>query len=89
MSCMDVVSDMVGSIDEVNTQLTLNMIAPHVRYEDVCVKPNITFDFYSKALKTKWETIINKFIKICFINIGIFSNNIIFNFIFIFNSSII
>lgn len=62
MSCMDVVSDMVNSIDDVNTEIIINMIAPHVKYEDVCIKPNITFDYYFQSLKKKWENIINLYI---------------------------
>lgn len=62
MSCMDVVSDMVNSIDDVNTEIIINMINPRVRYEDVCIKPNITFEHYYASLKQKWETIINDYI---------------------------
>lgn len=58
MSCMDVVSDMVNSIDDVNTEIIINMIAPHVKYEDVCIKPNITFDYYFQSLKKNGKILL-------------------------------
>lgn len=62
MSCMDVVTNMVNSIDDVNTEIIINMTEPQVKYEDVCIKPNITFDHYYQSLKQKWETILNDYI---------------------------
>lgn len=62
MSCMEVVTNIVDSISEVNTEITKNMIEKEVRYEDVCIKPNLTFDFYYSSLKDKWEKIINEYI---------------------------
>ena len=62
MSCIDVISAMVNAIDIVNTEIIINMINPSVKYEDVCIKPDITFEHYSTSLKQKWETIINNYI---------------------------
>ena len=61
-NCMDVIDNLVKSIDIVNTDLITNMTASNVKYEDVCIKPNLTFDFYHTSLKTRWENIINDYI---------------------------
>jgi hypothetical protein len=62
MSCTKVIDGLVSSINEVNTEITKNMIDTNTKYDDVCIKPNLTFDFYHKSLKNKWEKIINDFI---------------------------
>ena len=62
MNCMDVLSNMTGAIDDVNTAIIRNMTDQRVKYEDVCIRPNITFDHYYSSLKEKWETIINDYI---------------------------
>jgi hypothetical protein len=61
-SCIDVVDNMIKSIDAVNTEIISNMIDPAVKYEDVCIKPNLTFEYYFSSLKSRWEKIINQYI---------------------------
>lgn len=62
MSCLDILNKLVDTITEANTEITANMINTSVKYEDVCIRPNITFDKYSSTIKEKWEKDINNFI---------------------------
>lgn len=62
MSCLEVVNDLIESVNKVNTEITFNMTQENVRYEDVCIRPDATFKYYTKSLKTKWDRIINEYI---------------------------
>ncbi len=61
--CIDIVNNLLKSIDHLNTELIINMIDVNVKYEDVCIKPNLTFDRYFLSLKAKWEEIINDYVR--------------------------
>lgn len=61
-TCIDVIDNITKTIDNVNTELILNMIDTQVHYEDVCIKPNITFEHYYNSLKKQWEQILNNYL---------------------------
>ena len=49
-SCMDIINNMTKLVKNANTELIKNMIATNVQYEDVCVRPNLTYDHYYEVL---------------------------------------
>ncbi|VBB18708.1 putative protein kinase [Yasminevirus sp. GU-2018] len=62
MSCLDVVNNLVDAVSGVNTEITVHMTNEGVRYDDACIRPDITFDFFFTSLKSKWERTINDYI---------------------------
>lgn len=62
MDCLDIVNNLVGAISTVNTEITEHMTNVDVKYDDVCIRPNITFDFFFTSLKSKWEKTINDYL---------------------------
>ncbi|XWV26905.1 hypothetical protein QJ857_gp0145 [Tupanvirus soda lake] len=61
-TCLNIIQDLNKSIDNANTALIYNMTEPTMKYEWVCIKPNISYDFYYQFLKEEWDQIINNFI---------------------------
>ncbi|ARF11486.1 putative protein kinase [Klosneuvirus KNV1] len=61
-SCGTLIKKLNKSIDQANFDLAKNMTDPNMSYQLVCIKPNITMDFYSSSLKKAWEELINEFI---------------------------
>ncbi|XWV25566.1 putative protein kinase [Tupanvirus deep ocean] len=61
-TCLNIIQDLNKSVDNANTALIYNMTETTTKYEWVCIKPNITYDFYYQFLKEEWEQIINNFI---------------------------
>lgn len=61
-SCGNVIKKIIQSIEQANYDLAINMTEPNMSYQLVCIKPNITMDFYADSLKKSWETIINDFV---------------------------
>jgi hypothetical protein len=61
-TCLTVISKLNNAIDDANNTLINNMTDSNVNYESLCVKPNITYDFYYQYLKKKWDEIIDNFI---------------------------
>jgi hypothetical protein len=63
LSCLDVMNSLTNAVDNINTKLIQKMIDNTVQYDYVCVQPNLTFEYYFDCLKTKWECILNNYIK--------------------------
>jgi len=59
-SCGTLIKKLNKSIDQANFDLAKNMTDPNMSYQLVCIKPNITMDFYSSSLKKAWEELINE-----------------------------
>jgi len=62
MSCLDVVNNLVDAVSIINTEMTDNMTKEDIIYDDVCIRPDASFDFFYTSLKSKWEKIINDYI---------------------------
>lgn len=60
--CSDLVSNLAKSVDKINNELIDHMTDQRMKYELVCVKPNVTYDYFFDRLKKEWETPINVFI---------------------------
>ena len=60
--CADVINNLVKAVDNVNTEILENMINSNVEYLDVCLRPNVSFDYYYTTLKGSWENTINTFV---------------------------
>ena len=63
ITCSNIIEELNKSIDKTNYQLLDNMTNPDMRYEWVCVKPDISYVFFYETLKRWWEKIFNEFIK--------------------------
>ena len=62
ISCMKIIHDLNRVVDNANWELINNMTDQKMIYELICVKPNITYEFFYDYLKTNWERLINEFI---------------------------
>lgn len=59
MKCSDMVSQLLKAVVQSNTELTDNMTHENNTYDYVCVKSDVTFDFFYNCLKNKWTAITN------------------------------
>lgn len=55
VSCMKIIHDLNHEVDNANWELINNMTDPKMKYELICVKPNITYEFFYDYLKINWE----------------------------------
>lgn len=62
ISCLNIINDLNNAIADDNLELINNMINQDTVYEYVCIKPDITYEFYYKQLREKWDKIVNDFI---------------------------
>lgn len=61
-TCLTILPDLSKSIDDANNAMIVNMTDPSTRYEDVCIKPNTTYEFFYDKLQHNWNTKINNFV---------------------------
>ena len=62
ISCLNIISELNRATEKINYQLCDNMTDHSMEYMWACIKPNLSYDYYYKALKKEWEKIINEFI---------------------------
>lgn len=62
-SCEKLIDDIRNSVDHVNTELIDNMTNQNTTYELACIKPNLTYEYFYKKLKTEMENNMNELIK--------------------------
>jgi len=62
INCSNIIDKLNEAIDDTYDQLISNMTDPDLRYNWVCIKPNITYQYYYEHLKNKWDNIINSFL---------------------------
>lgn len=62
ITCLTIIKDLNESIYKANLELINHMTEPKMKYEWVCVKPNLTYEYFYECMKHKWETSINNFI---------------------------
>ena len=60
-NCLHIFNELSDKVDEANHHLIDNMTEPSMTYENICIKPNLTFDHFLE-LKTSWEKIFDEFI---------------------------
>lgn len=61
-NCVKLLSNLIKDIENINDLLVTNMSDPKMQYQYVCVKPNVTYEFYFQQLKKKWDGSINDFL---------------------------
>jgi hypothetical protein len=59
VSCEQLLTDICKSVDTVNTELIDNMTNNTTTYDLVCIKPNLTYDFFSKQLGKHFEDAVD------------------------------
>lgn len=64
ITCLNIIPELNKIVDETNTSIVESMTNPDMRYEWVCIKPDVTYDFFYQNLKEGWEKIINDFINL-------------------------
>lgn len=62
LSCLKTIDELSQQVDIVNDKLIDNMTNQNTRPEYVCVKPNVTYDYFYQQLKLHWNITINNFI---------------------------
>lgn len=55
MSCINYIEQLMKDIDDVNYKLIDHMTDPNMRYEYICIKPDITSEYFYTNLKSRWE----------------------------------
>ena len=63
MACIKLLNSLSESINNTNMLLIDHMTDATMKYENACIKPNLTFDFFYENLKKEWEYHINEFIQ--------------------------
>ena len=61
-TCLNSIEKLSKSVDDINYVLIDNMTQPGMRYNWVCIKPNVTYTFYYEHLKKEWESIVGQII---------------------------
>ena len=62
MSCINLIDELDKFIDITNLELIDNMTNQCVKYNYVCIQPNLTYDYYYKKLQKYWNDKLNQFI---------------------------
>ena len=62
ITCSNIINMLNKSIENTNTLLIDHMTCPNLKYEWICIKPNVTYGFYFDHIKEEWEYLINGFI---------------------------
>lgn len=61
-TCLNLIQKLNQSIYTTNTELINRMTDLKMRYDWVCIKPELTYDNYYQQIKKDWENIINDFV---------------------------
>jgi hypothetical protein len=59
-SCSDIIDNLCKSVDDINTKMIDKMTNLDTNYKLVCVRPDLTYNYFFKCLKHDWEEIISK-----------------------------
>jgi len=62
-TCLKIIDQLNKSIEHNTDLLIENMTDPNMRYSWACIKPNLSYEYFSECLKADWEKIINEFIE--------------------------
>lgn len=60
--CTDLVMNLSKSVDKANNELIDHMTSLNLEYKYVCIKPNVTYDYYYQILKKDWDNQVDQFI---------------------------
>lgn len=60
--CVDLINKLNKSIEMANDEIINNMTKSGTKYDWVCIKNNITYNYYFEFLKKNWDKIITKHI---------------------------
>lgn len=58
--CINSIDKLSKAVDNINYNLIDNMTQPGMKYNFVCIKPNVTYNFYYEQLKKEWELIVKQ-----------------------------
>lgn len=62
MSFEKLLNELVQVIDDTNTIIISRVTDFNMRYEWICIKPDLTYDSYYSIIKPKWNDVINRFV---------------------------
>lgn len=62
-SCLNLIDNLSNSIDRINNEVIDNMTDKNMKYEYVCIKPDLTYEFFYAELKKDWEKQLIDFIR--------------------------
>ncbi|AGF85571.1 putative protein kinase [Moumouvirus goulette] len=62
ISCIDFIKKIKLCIEMANNKIIINMTKPEIKYDWVCIKKNISYDYYFDNLKINWERVVQEYI---------------------------
>lgn len=57
--CYNLITELCKSVDKTNFDLTNSMTNISMKYKFVCIKPDLSYNFFYMSLKKDWENLIN------------------------------
>lgn len=58
-TCLNIFERLSDAVDQTNYELIDRMTDPDMKYDLVCVKPDVTYDHYYKVLRKRWNGIVS------------------------------
>src|SRR5437588_161353 len=62
MSFEKLLNELIIVVDSTNTFIIDRITDPEMKYEWLCIKPDLTYDAYYSMIKPKWDCVIDNFV---------------------------
>ncbi|AKI80441.1 putative protein kinase-like [Acanthamoeba polyphaga mimivirus] len=61
-SCLNLIKKLSLAIEETNDEIINNMTQNGIKYDWLCIKNNLTYDFYYKSLKNRLQLVVEEYL---------------------------
>ncbi|AEJ34945.1 hypothetical protein MIMI_L702b [Acanthamoeba polyphaga mimivirus] len=61
-SCLNLIKKLSLAIEETNDEIINNMTQNGIKYDWLCIKNNVTYDFYYKSLKNRLQLVVEEYL---------------------------
>lgn len=58
-SCIELLNTLCNKIDELNNDITVNMISPVTHYNESCIRQTVSYDTYNEKIKKSWNNVFH------------------------------